>query len=259
MNYWTESPDNIFVAAHRGYCAKYPENTLLAFQKALEFNVDQLETDIRRTSDGELVLIHDADVKRTTNGEGIVENMTFSALRALDAGCGEKIPTLSEFWELVCNVPGLTLDLELKEYPELVGDMAYSVCDEVIKAVERHNFSDRVVLNTFSAPLQKYIAEKYPEYRRHTYYPISRLSGRIETDPFEKAFCCCMHRTLFDKINISSVREFEMMWKMGVEPWCFTDATEECVDMIIARRSPLVTCNDPENMLKILRKKGKHN
>ena len=60
MNYWTQSPKNIYVAAHRGWCAAYPENTLLAFQKALELGVDQIETDIRITKDGELVLIHDA-------------------------------------------------------------------------------------------------------------------------------------------------------------------------------------------------------
>ena len=72
MNYWTLSKDNIYVAAHRGWSTVYPENTLLAFRKAIEIGVDQIETDVRITRDGELVCIHDATVDRTTNGTGKV-------------------------------------------------------------------------------------------------------------------------------------------------------------------------------------------
>ena len=78
MNYWTQSAQNIFVAAHRGWSEKYPENTMLAFQKAIEIGVDQLETDVRITKDGELGLIHDPVVDRTTNGTGKVCEMTLT-------------------------------------------------------------------------------------------------------------------------------------------------------------------------------------
>ena len=70
MNYWTQSKDNIYVAAHRGWSTIYPENTLLAFKKAIEIGVDQIETDVRITRDGELVCIHDATVGyRTGKGQ----------------------------------------------------------------------------------------------------------------------------------------------------------------------------------------------
>ena len=72
MNYWTQSKDNIFVAAHRGWSEIYPENTMIAFEKALEIGVDQLETDVHVTKDGHLVLIHDTTVDRTTNKTGKV-------------------------------------------------------------------------------------------------------------------------------------------------------------------------------------------
>ena len=72
MEYFKEGKRNIYVAAHRGWCSKYPENTMIAFQKALELGVDQIETDVRVSADGELVLIHDATVDRTTDGEGLV-------------------------------------------------------------------------------------------------------------------------------------------------------------------------------------------
>lgn len=86
MNYWTESKNNIYVAAHRGWSDVYPENTMEAFRAAVELGVDQLETDIRVTKDGKLVLIHDDTVDRTTNGTGLVREKSLEELRQLDAG-----------------------------------------------------------------------------------------------------------------------------------------------------------------------------
>ena len=104
MNYWKQSTDNIYVAAHRGWSEKYPENTMLAFREAIKLGVDQVETDIRLTKDQELVLIHDGKVDRTTNGTGKVCDMTLAELKSLDAGSwkgeeftGSRIPTLVEF------------------------------------------------------------------------------------------------------------------------------------------------------------------
>ena len=94
MNYWTQSKNNIYVAAHRGSCDKYPENTMPAFRAAVEAGVDQIELDVRVTRDNELVIIHDSTVDRTTNGTGkvcdkllaelchIVNNQRNFALRA---------------------------------------------------------------------------------------------------------------------------------------------------------------------------------
>ena len=81
MGYWTQSSKNIYVAAHRGWKSKYPENTMEAFKAALTLDVDQLETDVRITRDGELVLIHDATVDRTTNGSGKVCELTLAELK----------------------------------------------------------------------------------------------------------------------------------------------------------------------------------
>lgn len=91
MNYWTQSSKNIYVAAHRGFCAKFPENTMLAFKEALKLDVDQIETDVRITKDNELVLIHDATLDRTTNGSGRVCDYTLEVLKQLDAGRGEQL------------------------------------------------------------------------------------------------------------------------------------------------------------------------
>ena len=73
------------IYAHRGFSEKYPENTMLAFEKAVEIGVDGIELDVHLTKDNELVIIHDEDVKRTTNGEGLVKDMTLEELKKLDA------------------------------------------------------------------------------------------------------------------------------------------------------------------------------
>ncbi len=91
----------ILVLGHRGYSAKYPENTLLAFRKAIEAGADGIELDVWLTKDGEVVVIHDETVDRTSNGSGKVKEMTLEELKALDFGSGEKIPTLEEVFEVV--------------------------------------------------------------------------------------------------------------------------------------------------------------
>ena len=101
MDMWSQSPTHILVMGHRGLAARYPENTMLSFQKAAELGVDGIEMDLNRTSDGVLVVIHDTTVDRTTNGTGPVLNYTLQELRQLDAGAGERITTFAEFLDWI--------------------------------------------------------------------------------------------------------------------------------------------------------------
>lgn len=265
MNYWTQSPTNIYVAAHRGWCAAYPENTMEAFRAAAELGVDQIETDIRVTKDGELVLIHDKTVDRTTNGTGAVCEMTLAELRALDAGKiqgkeGYKIPTLIEFLDYMKTLPRMTIDFELKEYPEAGNEeTAYAVCDRVLALVEEYDLADRCVINTFSGKLHEYIQRKYGNrYRHHVYFPQRHL-GECTVDPYTYAYCCCMFSAVKDTINIATPEEFADMAARGVEPWagaCVRDA--QTVDMAIERGATLITCNNPDEILRLLRERGRH-
>jgi glycerophosphoryl diester phosphodiesterase len=81
---------------HRGASGIYPENTMLAFHKAIELGANALEFDVHACKSGEAVIIHDATLKGTTNGCGRVDMHTLSELQKLDAGRGERIPTLQE-------------------------------------------------------------------------------------------------------------------------------------------------------------------
>ena len=265
MNYWTQSSENVYVAAHRGWSTKYPENTMLALKAALDLGVDQIETDIRITKDGELVLIHDATVDRTTNGSGKVCDFTLAELKGLDAGswkgdefAGQQIPTLIEFMEMVKDHPTITLDLELKEYP-VPGweEVSYSVCDRVLQIVEDYGFGDRIVINTFSGKLHEYIVGKYGNrYKQHVYYPI-RYLGEATLNPYHYGYCVCMFSSAGGKI--ATVDEFEAMRMAGIRTWAGAFVqNEETVDHAIACGAELITCNNCDVILDLLRKKGVH-
>lgn len=267
MNYWTESTSNIYVAAHRGWSSRYPENTILAFQGAMDLGVDQIETDIRITKDGELVCIHDAMVNRTTDGSGAVNSFSLAQLKSLDAGtffgeeyAGCQIPTFLEAMELFNSNPSLTVDIELKEYPTTGNEeTAYSVCDRVLKIVDEYGFTDRVVINSWSGTLLEYVYKKYgKKYRIHSYYPVCHL-GKTVMDPAEYSFCCCMFKDLYSIYNIASRYAFDQMRLKGVEPWCGTAVCDEkSLDLAVANGTTLITCNDPKLILDLLRKKGLH-
>ena len=112
--------------AHRGFSGKYPENTMLAFEKAIEAGADGIENDVHLTKDGVPVIIHDELVDRTTNGKGYVKDYTYEELSKLDASYifpeygVLHIPTLREYMELVKDKDIIT-NIELKtgvfEYP----------------------------------------------------------------------------------------------------------------------------------------------
>ena len=100
------------VIAHRGASGQFPENTLLAFREALRQRADAIEFDVRLTRDRVPVVIHDDAVDRTTDGAGMVADMSLSAIRELDAGAGERVPTLSQVLEATGETPLL---IELKD------------------------------------------------------------------------------------------------------------------------------------------------
>lgn len=269
-NYWTESTDNIFVAAHRGLSVKYPENTMEAFRAAASCGVDQIETDVRMTKDRELIIMHDAKVDRTTDGSGFVHDFTLSEIKRLDAGVkagaeftGYRVPAFREFLSLCREYDVPTIDVELKEYPENGNDeIAYECCDRAIEMIEEFGYGDRCVLNTFSGKLHEYIFGKYGrKYRQHVYYPISYMGKGMTMDPAEYAFCVCMFRSWWngDRMNIGTPEEFQMMAEKGIEPWagaCVKD--EEGVERAIKAGARLITVNNGDEILSILRKKGKH-
>jgi glycerophosphoryl diester phosphodiesterase len=137
------------IFAHRGYSALFPENTMSAFLAAEKANADGLELDVQLTKDGEVVVIHDEKVDRTTSGTGFVKDLPFKEIRKFNANKkGEKkepIPSLIEVLEwmqsnqLVCNI-----ELKNNLFP-------YEGLEEkVIQLVRKYNLKDRIIISSFN-------------------------------------------------------------------------------------------------------------
>lgn len=138
--------------AHRGFCGKYPENTMLAFRKAIETGVDGIELDVQLTKDGHVVIIHDETVNRTTNGTGLVVDYLLEDLQKLDASSiytGQMgfnpVPTLREYFELVKDYP-LVTNIELKtginQYP--------GIEEKVLELIREFKLEDRIIISSFN-------------------------------------------------------------------------------------------------------------
>jgi glycerophosphoryl diester phosphodiesterase len=137
--------------AHRGARREAPENTLPAFERALEIGVDGVEFDVQLTADGAMVVIHDETVDRTTDGQGPVVAHTLAQLRRLAATDGMagfggvRIPTLTEVLEVLAPA-GVAINIELKNSIEPYHGME----ERVLAAVDAFGIADRVVLSTFN-------------------------------------------------------------------------------------------------------------
>jgi len=142
----------ILKISHRGASAYEPENTLRAIKRALEYTVDMVEVDARETRDGQIVVIHDETLQRTTNGRGYVHQTSFSQLRRLDAGKGERVPTLQEVIDLVkCRV-GLVVELKDPR-----------TADKVAEILAKNNFVDQTIVTSFIHSAVKTVKEINPQ------------------------------------------------------------------------------------------------
>jgi glycerophosphoryl diester phosphodiesterase len=155
------------IFGHRGACAYAPENTLESFQLAFDQGADGIELDAKLSADGEVVVIHDATVDRTTNGHGRVASHRLVDLRALDAGSffsekyhGAKIPTLQEVFEAF-GKKGI-INVELTNYYGPRDDLAEKVCG----LVRKHSLQNHILLSSFFAYNLKKAGQILPDVPR---------------------------------------------------------------------------------------------
>ncbi|MEK6783891.1 MAG: glycerophosphodiester phosphodiesterase family protein [Nitrospirota bacterium] len=148
-----ESPTStILRIGHRGACGHAPENTLTSIEQAIVLRYALTEVDIQRTSDDELVLLHDERVDRTTNGRGRVADLTLPDIRTLDAGDGESPPTLDDVLKAASGRIGLILELK-------TGGSAYDVC----AIVRGSGFTQPVIYASFLQEELQHVRRANPQ------------------------------------------------------------------------------------------------
>lgn len=141
----------ILVGAHRGAMCHASENTLTAFEKAIEFGTYRIELDVRRSRDKQIVVMHDATVDRTTDGRGRVADMTLEELRHLKVGGTEEIPLLSE---VLASVKGrCKLLVEIKED---------GIADDVVELIVTAGMEDECTISSFNEETLRRVKELNP-------------------------------------------------------------------------------------------------
>ncbi|MCL6516736.1 glycerophosphodiester phosphodiesterase family protein [Alicyclobacillus sp.] len=152
------------ILAHRGWSARYPENTLTAFAAALTVGCDGLEFDVQLTADEVPVVLHDPTVDRTTDGTGRVSRLRFADIRQLNAAAGREgfhaVPTLEEVLQLAAlHHPTGLYNIELKVHE---GD-GRALVNRVVPLVLAHPIGRRVLFSSFHHGCLAYLRSRHPE------------------------------------------------------------------------------------------------
>lgn len=158
--------------AHRGASGVAPENTLRAFETALRCGAPWIELDVHVVED-QLIVIHDDDLSRTTNGQGRLAERSFAYVRSLDAGDGERVPTLDEVFDLVDRRAGINIELKGP-------DTALPTLDRIQEALGHRGWTnEQFLVSSFDHTQLRIARGRLPAVRRGVLFPRTFPGNRI--------------------------------------------------------------------------------
>ncbi len=144
--------EKLLIIAHRGASRVAPENTLKAFQIAIELHADILEFDVHQSKDGEIVIMHDGNTFRTTGYFGSISKLTLQELKKLDCGEGERIPTLVELIKIARGK--VDLDCEIK---------ARGIAEKILHILKEENMIENTIISSFKHDILLRIQKLEPQ------------------------------------------------------------------------------------------------
>ncbi len=235
----------IYVEGHRGFCALYPENTLLSFARAIELGVDAVEFDIWLSKDKVPVLMHDGDTARTCGVPGALRDRTLAEIKTLDPCFADKfgdkfrgqvrVPTFEELLGLVkAKRPSLLLGVEIKEYTEETVDLTVALLKE-------YGFLDQCWFYAFNGRIIRCLREKYGA--RTMGYPDFQMR---EFDGYD-AYC-----EIGLAMNLVRSELLPFYRKKGMPIHMFCADTEEDAALCVRGGASLITANDPRPLMAYL-------
>lgn len=179
---------NAYVISHRGANHFAPQNTLPAFEKAVDLKVDGFELDVHLTKDGVPVICHNYTINATSNGKGSITDYTYEELTNFDFGSyfspvykGTKIPSVDEFLNLAAKADLKVINIELKSPKE---SSESGIVEKTIDIVREHELMDILLISSFDPALLVRAKEYAPECKTGILYsPEKRVSWAIAKDP----------------------------------------------------------------------------
>ena len=233
--------------AHRGFSGKYPENTMLAFQKAYEAGADGIELDVQLTKDGQVVVIHDEKVDRTTNGTGLVRDYTLEELRKLDASyiyTGEMgfnpIPTFEEYCAWVAGTD-LVTNVELK-----TGVYPYPGIEEKVwELLQKYQLEEKVIISSFNHFSVLRMKELAPSLK----YGLLEESWLLAPGAYVASAGVACYHPYHGSLTADTVAEVK---SHHIEINTFTVNDEDSVRRLRAFGIDIVICNFPDMVKRVL-------
>lgn len=233
--------------AHRGFSGKYPENTMLAFIKAVETGAEGIELDVQLTKDGEVVIIHDETIDRTTDGKGEVVSYTYEELCKFDASYiykGQfgfnKIPTLKEYFEFIKDTDIIT-NIELKtginEYPEIE--------EKVWSLIKEYNLAEKVIISSFN----HYSVLRMKHIAPHLKYGLLSETWIVDAGKYVHNLAVDCYHPHFKILTKENIKEIKMY---GIEINTWTVNTEKDIRDMIEKGIDIIIGNFPDLTKKIL-------
>ncbi|WP_281682051.1 glycerophosphodiester phosphodiesterase family protein [Zunongwangia profunda] len=263
------SNDEIIVVSHRGDWRNAPENSLQAIQNCIDMGVDMVEIDVRETKDGELVLMHDNTIDRTTKASGSVKEWTLDSLKRLNLvdGLGvettHKIPTLEE--ALVLCKGKILVNL----------DKSYEIFDKCFKVAKRTGTLNQLIIK--GAKRKPEVEKEFGEYLDQVYFmPIVRLrnpNAEQIIDEYLEGEAPIAFEFTVPQDTISIVKQFGKYRKAGSSVWVNSlwpqhngghDDEKAALDLTIydwfvENNVNMIQTDRPAMLLSYLREKGLHN
>jgi len=206
----------IIKIAHRGASAYEPENTLRAFEEAIRLGADMIELDVRLSKDGELVVIHDDRLERTTDGFGFVGDKTLAELKTLDAGRGEKIPTLREVLDITKGRARLVIELKEEGTEE-----------PALGLIRESGSADEVIVVSFNLVILRKVKELSRDIRTGAIYFMSANPIRMAKECSADAIA--PYHDFVTKVSVKEAHENNLI----VIPWTVDSKSraEELIEM----------------------------
>jgi len=248
-----------WVVAHRGYRGKFPENTLAAFEAAIDVEADMIELDVCLTSDRVPVVIHDETLDRTTDGKGLVSEHSLSDLKKLDAGSwfsaefrNENIPTLEE---LLQKIRGrITVNIEIKlesfEAPAPPDSIEIQVC----KLVEKLGMTDSVIISSFEHLFFARIQRWYRAQKKSTALRMAPLQGSPLAEEF--AVALCKRNKAYSYHPDESLVTHSLIQTLkadGLRIFPYTINDEKRMEQLIKWGVSGIISDEPERLWKVIR------
>jgi glycerophosphoryl diester phosphodiesterase len=240
---------------HRGAAGLAPENTILAFQRGLESGADGIECDVHRTRDGQLVLMHDIDVSRTTDGHGHINQMTFAEVRSLNAAArvsGEKawqpVPTLEEYLDLVSTRAIPVIEIKAPEHGRYDG-----IVSTLAAELRRWAYKRLPQIISFDPVVIAEVARADDPWDRGLLVSEKRLHGRPPHMLVEEAVACgATFLSVQLELLSNALLESAMGAAMPVATWTVNDTVkmEQCAQLALFA----ITSDYPDKLRHVLTK-----